>query len=223
MRHHWLAMTLSFIAMHCGGTTRTNPSDLCTAGAKVDCECGRIKGTQTCADDGASYGACSCDDNGNPTNDAGNQKEDGRGPLACTSGSSWSGGMTGSAFMMPGSACLDCHRNPTAPTLLKLTAAGTIYPALSDPDDCNGIDGTMVGIAVAFMDESNLEIVPRLAVNRAGNFVGSRALPARFRTKIIFQGQEFPMKGVVTDGNCNACHTAKGASGASGRLTQPRF
>ncbi|MET0591361.1 MAG: hypothetical protein ABW133_01595 [Polyangiaceae bacterium] len=64
MRKHWLALALSFTTMHCGGVARTNPTDLCTAGTKVDCECGRVKGTRICADDGASYGACSCEGDG---------------------------------------------------------------------------------------------------------------------------------------------------------------
>src|SRR5689334_14780446 len=131
MTKHWLLVALGFMAMHCGGSTRTNPTDLCNAGAKVDCECGRIKGTRTCADDGASYGACSCEAvSGNPTIDAGDPG-DGRGPLACTSGSSWSGGTRGSSEMMPGSACIDCHRATTSSVVTKLTTAGTIYPLLT--------------------------------------------------------------------------------------------
>jgi hypothetical protein len=118
--------------------------------------------------------------------------------------------------MTPGRPCVDCHKTTSVP----LTAAGTIFVDVHEPDDCYGVDG--LGVAVAILGvATGTELTPRLQVNRAGNFFTSIALPSSYRVKIISGGRESTMMSPVMDGDCNACHTAVGVAGAQGRLVKP--
>lgn len=216
MKRICVAVSLVLALARCGGIAKTNGGDLCSPGQRIECDCaGHAKGTRTCSVEGIGYGECVCPgtvgDSG-ATSDAG-----GTSPAMCTSKSAWMDGVRGSAEMTPGRACIECHAmTPKSP---ELTIAGTIYPALHDPDDCNGIEG--LGTAVAIMDDRGMEVIPRLQVNRVGNFYSSRVLPAAYRVKVIAQGVESAMQTPVTNGDCNFCHTASGVLGASGRLTKP--
>jgi hypothetical protein len=217
---NWLLIAASSIALHCGGVERTSGHDLCTPGTRDECDCGRTKGVRVCADDGVAYGVCSCSGTETDSGVAG----DGGGhspPLSCTSQSSWTAGLAGSADMTPGRACIDCHEKTMKARAVVYTAAGTIFPGANDPDDCNGIDG--VGSAVAFTTPNGAEFMPRLIVNRVGNFFTENAMPTSYRVKIISAGREIAMQGLLGpgDGDCNTCHSAKGTSGARGRLMKP--
>ena len=99
-----------------------------------------------------------------------------------------------------------------------MTLAGTVYAfeGVRDDNDCNGVDGA--GMAITVMDDMGMEIFPRIQVNSVGNFYTNKALPASFRVKVIGMGREAVMQTVVTDGNCNSCHTAGGNMGALGRI-----
>ena len=137
----------------------------------------------------------------------------------CSSGSVWTGGSAASPLMTPGAPCMasGCHTS-SSPT--PMTMAGTVYAlaGLRDDNDCNGVDGS--GMAIAVMDDMGMgmEIFPRIQVNSVGNFFTSRTLPASFRVKLIAMGREAVMQTSVTDGNCNSCHTARGNMGALGRI-----
>src|ERR1044071_1685655 len=75
---------------------------------------------------------------------------------------------------------IGCHSTTKSP----LRGAGTIFGAGHEPDDCNGVDGA--AFAVAFLDVDNgTELIPRLLVNRVGNFYTTRALPPTYRVKVI--------------------------------------
>jgi hypothetical protein len=129
-------------------------------------------------------------------------------------------GLQGSDQMTPGRACIECHaKTPAAP---QYSIAGTIYADAGrhDADDCNGVDG--IGIAVALLMDNGSEIGPRLQLNAVGNFFTSRTMPAQYRVKVIAQGVERVMQTPVTNGDCNVCHSADGKLGASGRLVKPR-
>jgi len=218
MRRHCLAVFLGLVALDCGGIARTNGNDLCLAGERIECTCrGPGKGVRTCSADGIAFGECVC---GGGLMDAGGGIDDDGGPPTntCSSKSAWTGGLQGSADMTPGRPCIACHL--TVPQSPQYTVAGTVYGDVADADDCNGVDG--LGVAIAVMDERGAEIVPRLLVNRVGNFVGSRAMPAAYRVKIVASGVERVMQSLVMNGDCNVCHTATGAQGASGRVVKPK-
>jgi hypothetical protein len=185
-------------------------------GQRVECDCvGHTKGARTCTAEGIGYGECVCSGG---AGEGGTIDDDGGPPVeSCTSKSSWMGGLQGSAEMTPGQACIACHAmTPRAP---QYTVAGTIYPGLHDPDDCNGADG--LGTAIAVFSSDGSEIGTRLQVNRVGNFFVNRTMPVEFRVKVIAQGKESALHSPIKGGDCNACHTAGGASGAKGRVLKP--
>jgi hypothetical protein len=216
MKRLWLTLSLSMAATHCGGLTRPNSADLCLAGERIACDCaGHTKGVRTCSAQGIGYGDCVCS---GARGDGGTIDDDGGPPVeSCTSKSAWTGGLKGSDEMTPGRACMACHvMTPAAP---QYTVAGTVYAGRHDADDCNGVDG--LGIAVAFSDDAGNELGPRLQLNRVGNFFSTRAMPPFYRVKVLAGGRESIMQSPVTTGDCNLCHTASGASGASGRLLKP--
>jgi hypothetical protein len=217
MRTHCLAVLLGLAGAQCGGIARTSGVDLCQSGEQLECDCvGHTKGVRICSAQGVGFGECICSGGGM---DAGGALDGGGGPptSACSSKSSWTGGLLGSADMTPGRPCIACHL--TAPQSPQYTVAGTIYGNLHDPDDCNGIDGH--GVAVAFLNDSGMEIGNRVQVNRVGNFVYSRPMPPAYRIKIIAGGIERLKQTPVTNGDCNLCHTASGAQGARGRIVKP--
>ena len=216
MTRFWLAAILAFATVRCGGVARTNNAELCIPGERAECDCaGHTKGVRICTGEGVGYGECGCSGaaDGGTTPDVGGSL-----PPICASNSSWTGGEQGSAEMTPGQACVECHaKTPRVP----LTLAGTIFPALHERDNCNGIDGLASAVALLDVDTGS-EIAPRLQVNRVGNFFSTSAMPARYRVKVISQGIQSVMQAPVTSGDCNACHTAAGTNGAMGRLTKPR-
>ena len=140
----------------------------------------------------------------------------------CASGSRWIEGSAPSALMNPGRACMDsgCHSS-TSKT--PFTMAGTMYPpsGLHDDNDCNGTDSSMVPSAVEITEVSGELPIPRLQVSPAGNFYTAKQLPPSFYVRVITQGREAKMVSLVTNGNCNACHTPDGFMGAMGRIVEP--
>ena len=143
MRSHCWAVFLGFVATHCGGIARTNGTDLCQSGERMECDCaGRTKGVRTCTAAGIGFGECIC--SGGGAMDAGSDIDNtGPPPSACSSKSTWTGGLRGSSEMTPGRPCIACH--VTVPQSPQYTVAGTVYANVHDPDDCNGVDG--LGIA----------------------------------------------------------------------------
>ena len=218
MKRLWLTLSLSMGATQCGGLERTKDADLCVAGQRAECDCvGHTKGVRTCTPQGIGYGECVC---GGETGDGGTIDDEGGPPVeSCTSKSAWTGGLRGSAEMTPGRACMACH--VTAPAAPQYTVAGTVYPGPGrrDADDCNGVDG--LGIAVAVLTDSGDEIGPRLQLNGVGNFFSTRAMPTSYRVKVLAGGRESVKQRPIMTGDCNLCHTASGAFGASGRLLKP--
>lgn len=134
-------------------------------------------------------------------------------PGVCVSGRYWRGG-TPSAEMHPGGDCIGCHTQSggAAPAFV---VAGTVYPNLDAPLDCDGVAGATVTL------EDAAGVVWGLYTNDAGNF----ALSAKdapdfrfpFRAQITYQGEINEMDPSQGRGSCNACHTLAGDSGAPGR------
>jgi hypothetical protein len=162
----------------------------------------------------AGYPAGSCTTNGGA--DAGPPDPLGATPT-CTSGTTWTGGNNGSAVMNPGLACISCHAG-TGGEAPQFTIAGTVYPTGHEPNLCNGANGTN-GARVVIVDAANRTVT--LTPNAAGNFTYTGAITTPYTAKVTYQGRERIMPAAQTSGDCNACHTQNGTSGAPGRITLP--
>jgi hypothetical protein len=171
---------------------------------------------------GYPRGACS-------TGDAGTTGSDASVPAIvsqCSSNSRWTNGNEGDARMNPGRACLDCHtgvnarRNrPRAPDAI----GGTVYATVREPDRCNGANGTSSAASIVITDANNR--IYSLPVNSVGNFSASSStvpgLQFPIRAKVVSGGKERAMGSPQMTGDCNSCHTERGANGAPGRIYLP--
>ncbi len=127
----------------------------------------------------------------------------------CTSGKTWTSG-TGQT-MRPGEACPSCHGN--------FVIAGTVYPTGHEPNDCDGVNGSMTTVTVVVTDSTNRQFT--LTPNTVGNFYSSTKITPPITAKVVENGKERAMVSAQTITNCNMCHTANGANGAPGRITLP--
>lgn len=171
----------------------------------------------TCGGDKVDGGSGSDGGGGGGGKDGGS---DGGSDVVCTSGTTWTGGNRGSSSMYPGKACISCHSTvPGAPTF---QVAGTIYPTLHEPDSCNGTGGGGTAISVEITGADGV-VVP-ITVNSVGNFnYRSRTSTIKLPyTAVVKQGGKTrAMKASQMNGDCNACHTQDGGSGAPGRIMAP--
>jgi hypothetical protein len=137
-------------------------------------------------------------------------------PTVCTSNRRWTGGNEGSSSMHPGVACIACHARgeEEAP---RFSIAGTVYPTLREPNDCNGVNGAGVQVVITGADGRTLT----LQVNAAGNFSSTAAVSTPFRAKVVSAGVERVMTAAQTSGDCNGCHAEPPANGAPGRIMAP--
>lgn len=125
----------------------------------------------------------------------------------------------GSKSMLPGEACVSCHKSNFGPSL---AFAGTVYPTAHEPNDCKGTN--VSGAVVQVTDAMNR--VYNATVNTAGNFYAYAppSLVPPYTVKVTYQGRERDMTGLITaptDGDCNKCHTETGDQGAPGRILLP--
>jgi len=135
-------------------------------------------------------------------------------PTVCTSKKTWKDGNEGSGSMRPGGACNTCHSQRGGPAY---DVAGTVYPTLHEPNDCNGVAGALTVVVT----DANGKVT-NLTVNGAGNFHSKETrIPAPFTVKVTDGTKVRPMIGSLTAGDCNSCHTEKGANGAPGRIVAP--
>lgn len=154
-------------------------------------------------------------------------------PETCTSGVTWAGGEEDwgqypKEGMHPGKPCIDCHTNPgkyglpdTGPDMW---IAGTVYPTAHEFEECLGVDGLQENIDVEVTD-ANGQVVT-LPVNVTGNFylrkaVGVPPIVFPVTAKVLSGGTYRAMSKAVTTGDCNSCHTLKGANDAPGRIMAP--
>ena len=139
-------------------------------------------------------------------------------PAQCTSKKNWTGGNSGSALMNPGQACISCHNRGEGPSY---TIAGTLFPTGHEPNNCYGVDANVTKgakVVVTGADGKTLSLTP----NAAGNFFSNTQVAKPFMVKVVDgAGVERLMAGSLTNGDCNTCHTATGASNAPGRVTLP--
>src|SRR4249920_3005010 len=79
-------------------------------------------------------------------------------PSECSTRSVWTEGNEESPLMHPGGACISCHGSDEGP---RYTIAGTIFPTMVDPTDCNGSNGTGGAIRVVITGlDGNVLSVP---------------------------------------------------------------
>jgi hypothetical protein len=117
--------------------------------------------------------------------------------------------------MHPGLSCIDCHSKGEGPRFL---AAGTVFQALTELDDCCGVKGVVVQLT-----DANGQVLA-VTTNASGNFFfGGRGTTMAFpiTAKLISGTRTREMGSEQSTGNCAACHTAKGANGAPGRIIAP--
>lgn len=169
---------------------------------------------------GTKKNSVSCTD---PPPDAGGASMDagvdaGDGGVRCTSGKVWAQGNQGSESMHPGVACNACHQVSGGPNH---RVAGTVYPTLHEPNDCNG-SAPPPRLTVTVTDSRRP--FPRtvtMEVNAAGNFFTRERLTPPLRARVSDGTKTRAMVGTVNSGDCNSCHTVLGANNAPGRIMAP--
>lgn len=127
----------------------------------------------------------------------------------CASGTRWTGGNEDSPNMNPGEACNACHSRGQGPSF---TLAGTVYDKRGEADDCYG----SVGATVEITDAKGKVI--KLGLVDSGSFYSHESLTMPYTAKVIRDGVESKMLTPQSNGDCNACHSVDGASGAPGRI-----
>lgn len=139
--------------------------------------------------------------------------------VTCTSAKYWTAIDSGSPWMNPGRACIQCHRQYPGFAPL-FTVAGTVFPTAHEPDKCFGVPLT-IGAQVVITDANGRDLTP-IAVVSGGNFnaiVSQLALP--YRAKVVVGDRERVMLTPQTSGDCNLCHSQAGSQGARGRIILP--
>lgn len=156
-------------------------------------------------------------DGGAPMPTDGGIKVDGGGDGGtCTSGKFWTQGDNGSQLMHPGAACNACHQQKGGPNL---RFAGTVFPSLHEPNDCNG-SAPPPALQVIVTDSRNKTVT--MQVNAAGNFMSTtKGLRAPYKARVTDGTKTRAMNGSVTSGDCNSCHSQAGTKNAPGRILAP--
>ncbi|MFO0661184.1 MAG: hypothetical protein U0165_15335 [Polyangiaceae bacterium] len=132
----------------------------------------------------------------------------------CASTRKWVGDDSGDPGMHPGRDCIGCHNSGgDGPSFY---AAGTVYGADKQADDCLGVAGAVIEIT----DKNG--VVHRMSSNDSGNFYTKDAITPPYTAKVIVGTKERVMGTPQTTGACNSCHTQAGANGAPGRILLPQ-
>ncbi len=140
------------------------------------------------------------------------------GPDTCTSGTRWTGGNRESPLMRPGGMCIQCHTDMREGP--PLTLAGTVYESGRELDDCNGVGSSARDpITVDVIDATGRTV--SMTPNAAGNFFSESAVTMPITAVVRYQGRERRMIAPVPSGDCNSCHTLRGALMAPGRIVVP--
>lgn len=98
--------------------------------------------------------------------------------------------------MLPGTACLRCHR-PGGHARTVLTVAGTVFETASCPV---GRPGVTVHVRDAFGQELALQS------NAAGNVYSDAELRLPLRVSLSVGDRQADMTSPVPSGDCGACH-----------------
>ncbi|MEZ4385125.1 MAG: hypothetical protein R3A79_27595 [Nannocystaceae bacterium] len=209
------------IALHagCGDDSVGSGSDSATSGAST----GESSGDTSEGSSGSTGDSGTGTDSGSGGETSGGETSGAE--VTCSSNTYWTMGDHESPLMHPGGACLTCHdmAQPGEDIIGRLAIAGTVYPTLHEPDDCNGVvaDDGPVTVEITTADD----VVITLAVNSAGNFLydleENPAITFPIKAKVKRGDQELAMVSAQSTGDCNSCHTEQGTSGAPGRILAP--
>jgi hypothetical protein len=141
----------------------------------------------------------------------------------------WSRGTAKGANMLPGEACLHCHRGEnflgqndggvSAPLIL-YDFMGTVFDGYRDVDTCFGAPPD--GVTVEILDK-NGNVGATLTPFPSGNFYTglNSGIAVPYTARVRFDGGVNTMLTAQTDGDCNGCHTVYGLNGAPGRIVWP--
>ena len=129
--------------------------------------------------------------------------------------------------MDPGGACNACHADAGggAPVF---PFAGTIFTEGHAEDACVPTATEVAALSqakVVITGADGSSITPSLVFDDAfanGNFLTFQSVKLPYTAKVVYAGKERAMSTPQTNGDCNACHTVTGASGAPGRIALPR-
>lgn len=168
---------------------------------------------------------------GTPKGTCGTTTDPFGGAVVCTSGKTWVYGEDVSdpmrLQMHPGGACITCHSKQPPPDVpAPLAIGGTVYPTGHEPDECYGIDGTVMTDVKVHIEDSAGNVYD-LPVNATGNFLffeGDGPFVPPYTAKVVSSKGERAMGAPQTSGDCNSCHTVDGngaGSMAPGRIVMP--
>lgn len=132
----------------------------------------------------------------------------------CASGLQWVGGDEESPRMHPGRDCIGCHTDEGEGP--RFNAAGTVFSAYDEADDCFGVEGALIEIVDANRATYSA------TTNEAGNFFFEKqAIATPVTASITYDGNTLEMTTPAPSSNCASCHTASGLGGAAGRIVVP--
>lgn len=137
----------------------------------------------------------------------------------CSTGQWWQhrGDDEDGPTMNPGRACIACHQNSGDDDAPSFAFAGTVMGGVHDDDLCRGVEG----VTVEILDRDDVSVAQAMT-NAAGNFFLRDPEVRPFRVRLQYQGRTREMFGHQDAvGDCMACHTAEGQSGAPGRIVAP--
>jgi len=135
--------------------------------------------------------------------------------VTCTSATYWDTTSLASETMHPGKTCIGCHSANGGPAY---TLAGTVYPTMHEPDDCNGVDGTLTSMKILIIDATGT--THTIPVDEAGNFKRVTTIPMPYRAMVVSGANVREMRSPQTDGDCNGCHSVLGTK-SPGRVMAP--
>jgi hypothetical protein len=135
--------------------------------------------------------------------------------VICSSNQFWDPDEDEGNRMNPGLACITCHRRDDGPDF---RIGGTVYPTLYERDRCFGIPG---GGRVEITDANGAMFTAN--IGSTGNFnISGGAVVFPIRPRVVSSdGRARAMTMPAPHGNCNECHTERGANGAPGRVMFP--
>lgn len=122
--------------------------------------------------------------------------------------------LTTGASMLPGRACINCHKTGGQAAEQPFTVAGTVFAGFGDACDKGGVAGATVEILNA---SGSVQLT--LTTNAVGNFYSESMVTFPIRARIKATGKTTQeMSTPQQSGNCATCHAKPGLSGAPGRL-----
>lgn len=121
--------------------------------------------------------------------------------------------LTPGATMLPGRACINCHKTGGQAAERIFSVAGTVYAGFGDACD-KGIAGATVEILNA---SGTVQLT--LTTNAVGNFYSESPITLPLRARVKAAGKTTQeMSTPQQSGNCASCHAKPGISGAPGRI-----